>query len=97
MILTIVAFIIIMALIIAAIFLIVDLACLPGRIAQSRGHPHADAVKIAGVIGIVTGVLWFLALIWAYVPYPSSTGTRSASGSGVSVPADGTAVRETSV
>ncbi len=96
MMLTIVAFIVIAAFVIGAIFLIVELAVLPGRIAQLRGHPQAEAIKIAGMIGIVTGVLWPLALIWAYVFYPSSTGTGSASDSGVSVPADGAAVRETS-
>ena len=71
MVLWVIAFLIIVALIAAAIFLIIDLARLPGEIAARRGHPHADAVRIAGVIGIFTGILWVLALIWAFIPYPS--------------------------
>jgi hypothetical protein len=63
-------FIGIVAFVFAIIFLIVDLARLPGEIARHRGHPQADAVKIAGIIGIVTGVAWPIALIWAYLPYP---------------------------
>ena len=70
MVLWVIAFLIIVALIGAAIFLIIDLARLPGEIAAQRRHPYANAVRIAGVIGIVTGILWVLALIWAYVPYP---------------------------
>lgn len=65
------AILIMVALIAAAVFLVIDLARLPGEIAARRGHPHADAVRIAGVIGIFTGILWILALIWAHVPYPS--------------------------
>lgn len=43
------------------------LARLPGQIAAKRGHPQADAIAIAGWLGILAaGVLWPLALIWAY-------------------------------
>ncbi len=47
-------------------FVALDLAVLPGRIARQRGHPQADAVRMAGIIGFLTAVLWPLALIWAY-------------------------------
>ena len=40
---------------------------LPGRIAEKRKHPQADAIRVAGWIGLLTlGVLWPFALIWAY-------------------------------
>lgn len=71
MILWIIAFLVMVALIAAAIYLIIDLALLPGRIADHRGHPQVDGVRIAGILGIFTGILWVLALIWAFVPYPS--------------------------
>ncbi len=82
MVLWVVAFLIILALIAAAVFLIIDLARLPGEIAARRGHPHADAVRIAGVIGIFTGILWILALIWAHVPYPSQAAPVPHGGAG---------------
>lgn len=47
-------------------FVLLDMAVLPGRIARQRGHPQADAVKMAGILGILTFVLWPLALVWAY-------------------------------
>lgn len=43
------------------------LGALPGRIARKRGHPQADAIAVGGWIGLLFfGVLWPLALIWAY-------------------------------
>jgi hypothetical protein len=39
------SFLIIIALIAAGVYLVVDLARLPGEIAAQRGHPHADAVR----------------------------------------------------
>lgn len=86
-----IAFLIIVALIAAIVFLIIDLARLPGEIAARRGHPHADAVRIAGVIGIFTGILWVLALIWAHVPYPSQAASALHDKSGAQMP-DGAAL-----
>ncbi len=46
---------------------IVALAIWPGRTARARNHPYADAVNVAGWVGILAGgVLWPLALVWAY-------------------------------
>ena len=43
------------------------LGALPGQIAARRGHPQADAIRVAGWVGLVTlGLLWPVALIWAY-------------------------------
>jgi cytochrome b561 len=48
-------------------YVIYRLGGLPGAIARSRNHPQADAINICGWMGIITLVLWPLALIWAYV------------------------------
>lgn len=45
---------------------VVWLAMLPGKVAVQREHPQADAIRIAGWLGIVTGIVWIVALIWAY-------------------------------
>jgi hypothetical protein len=45
----------------------VFLASLPGKIAADRGHPQADAIRVAGWLGLLTMGLFFpIALIWAY-------------------------------
>lgn len=49
------------------------LARLPGQIAAKRGHPQADAIAVAGWLGILAaGILWPLALIWAYGKPPAA-------------------------
>jgi hypothetical protein len=48
---------------VAAVFV----GSLPGKIAADRGHPQADAIRVAGWLGLVTMGLFFpIALIWAY-------------------------------
>lgn len=40
---------------------------LPGKIATKRHHPQADAINVCGWFGVLTmGLLWPLAIIWAY-------------------------------
>lgn len=63
-------FIPVMVVMIAA--LIVFLGTLPGKIARKREHPWADAVNAASWIGLVTGVLWPFAFVWAFVPLPQA-------------------------
>lgn len=41
---------------------------LPGRIAISRKHPDAEAVKIMGYAGFLVMVPWIQAFIWAFKP-----------------------------
>lgn len=48
-------------------YVIYRLGGLPGAIARSRNHPQADAINICGWMGIITVVLWPLALVWAYL------------------------------
>jgi hypothetical protein len=60
-------FVVLGVLLVATIALAVLLGSLPGKIAVGRAHPQADAIRVAGWIGLLTlGVLWPFALIWAY-------------------------------
>lgn len=52
---------------ILAAFILYKLGGLPGSIARSRGHPQADAITICGWMGIITIVLWPIALVWAHL------------------------------
>jgi uncharacterized protein DUF3302 len=55
---------------------------LPGSIAAARGHPQAGAINVCGWMGLITLVLWPVAMIWAHLNQkPSSEGGVSAEGS----------------
>lgn len=60
------ALFVLLTLIVTMLGVVVWLAMLPGKIAVQREHPQADAIRVAGWLGIVTGVVWMAALIWAY-------------------------------
>jgi hypothetical protein len=47
---------------------LVWLAGMPGRIAISRKHPDAEAVKVMGYLGFLPIVPWLQAFIWAFKP-----------------------------
>ena len=64
--------------------MLAGIAALPGWVARKRNHPQAAAVNIGGWFGLPTGVLWVLAMVWAYMKYPSTTINSSA---GVSIDA----------
>ena len=54
---------------------IIKLHELPGNIAQSRGHPQLDAIRICSLLGLIIFPFWMMALIWAYMkpvfkPFP---------------------------
>jgi hypothetical protein len=74
------ALIVLVTMLVSLLGVLVALAMWPGRAARSRGHPNADAVAVAGWVGLLAGgVLWPLALVWAYTvparqwhPAPSS-------------------------
>ena len=75
MILDIFALIVLLILIAFGIVLLVVLGPLPGKIAKQRNHPQADAIQVMGWIGLITlGLLWLIALIWAYTK-PSRSGS----------------------
>ncbi len=77
MVLMIAAAVVILFLIFLILFVLVDLALLPGRVARQRGHPQADAVQVFGIIGLFTGVLWPLAVTWAYYDPSRGPGWKS--------------------
>lgn len=39
---------------------------LPGRIAEGRNHPQAEAITVCSVLGLLVFPLWMAALVWAY-------------------------------
>ncbi len=73
------ALVVIAVLIAAVVIIIVSLGSLPGAIAEKRGHPQATAVNVASWLGIATlGLLWPLALIWAFLKPASATANNTA-------------------
>ena len=69
------AFIVFAVLLAVAVIIIVGLGSLPGAIARKRGHPQAAAVNVASWLGLaMLGILWPLALIWAFMK-PSASGS----------------------
>jgi hypothetical protein len=67
-ILDLIAFAVFAVLLAAVVVIVVSLGQLPGQIAHQRGHPQAAAITVAGWLGVATaGILWPLALIWAFV------------------------------
>jgi hypothetical protein len=73
---------VVMAVIVAVVVIaIVSLGRLPGQLARKRGHPQADAVNVAGWIGVATaGLIWPLALIWAFTAPSKQDSSVSLSG-----------------
>jgi hypothetical protein len=64
----IIAFVVFVVLIVAVVIIVVSLGQLPGRIAEKRGHPQAAAINVASWLGLATGgLLWVIALIWAFL------------------------------
>lgn len=59
---------------VVSLLLIVLLAALPGQLAKRAGHPQANAINVCGWLGLPTGVLWVVALVWAFTrrPLPGS-------------------------
>lgn len=58
------AFLLVAALVGLAV--IVGIAALPGQVAKQRKHPQKDAINICGWLGLPTGVLWVVAMVWAF-------------------------------
>lgn len=53
---------------ISILIILLWIAGLPGKIAISRKHPDAEAVKIMGYAGFLAVVPWINAFIWAFKP-----------------------------
>ncbi|HVM74488.1 MAG TPA: DUF3302 domain-containing protein [Candidatus Saccharimonadales bacterium] len=73
-------FSLIVLLVIIGVFvaIILVLAWLPGNIARKRHSPWAEAINVAGWIGIVLFPIWMLALIWAFYKPRSGQGAAIA-------------------
>jgi uncharacterized protein DUF3302 len=72
------AFVVFAVLIAVAVVAIVSLGQLPGRLARKWGHPQAPAINVASWIGMATGgLLWPLALIWAFIIPSGSHASRN--------------------
>ncbi len=66
------AWVVLAILVASAVAMIFIAGSLPGHIARTRGHPWAQAVRVAGWVTLLFGfVLWPIALIWAYVDVPA--------------------------
>lgn len=62
------AFVVFAVLLAVAVIVVVTLGSLPGQIAHRRGHPQAAAVNVTAWLGVATlGLLWPLALVWAFL------------------------------
>ncbi len=59
------------------LIVIVFLAALPGQIAKRTKHPQADAINVCGWLGLPTGVLWAVAMVWAFTRPGSSIAANS--------------------
>ena len=63
-----------------AVYMLFVLGGLPGRVAGQRRHPQADAIRIMGWLGLLTGgIVWAVALVWAYMT-PKSAALASPPG-----------------
>ena len=49
-----------------AVFALYFLGGWPGKIARARSHPQAEAINICGWLGLLTGVSWVVAMVWAH-------------------------------
>lgn len=66
--LSLLALVVMILLLVVAVVAAVLLGGLPGRIAQRREHPQADAIRVCGWMGLLTlGILWPVAMIWAHL------------------------------
>ncbi len=50
-----------------ALYVVWFVASMPGRIADERGHPKADAIRVGGWATLIFGIVgWPWVLMWAY-------------------------------
>ena len=65
--LDVVSLVILAILIVGALFLVLIVAAVPGVLAKKRHSPWAEAINVAGWIGVLLPPIWMLALIAAFV------------------------------
>ncbi|QOL27180.1 DUF3302 domain-containing protein [Thalassotalea sp. LPB0316] len=61
------AWVVFITIIVAALAIVVALCKIPGKIAKDNNHPQAEAINVAGWLGLLLsfGVIWVIAIIWA--------------------------------
>ncbi len=74
------ALIVLLTIVATILAVVVWLAMLPGKVARERGHPQAEAINVAGWLGILTGIVWMVALIWAYTVADDMNSASAAGG-----------------
>ncbi|MEJ2086297.1 MAG: superinfection immunity protein [Acidobacteriota bacterium] len=45
---------------------IIKIHTYPGKIAEARNHPQAEAIDVTSLLGLIIFPFWMVALIWAY-------------------------------
>ena len=65
MVLDIIALVVMLVIAGVGIWLVVIIGGLPGKMARAANHPQTNAINMLAWVGLITGVGWFLALIWA--------------------------------
>jgi Na+/H+ antiporter NhaD/arsenite permease-like protein len=65
-------------LVVLVVWFLAEMAMLPGKIARKRNHPQAEAISVAGWLGLLVtmGLVWVLAVIWAHMRPDSQPGTQ---------------------
>lgn len=59
-------FVIGIAALIAFFSIFIFIITLPGKVAIRRNHPHAESVKLMGLMGFLAVVPWIHAFMWAF-------------------------------
>ncbi len=59
-------FVIGVAALIAFFSIFIFIITLPGKVALRRNHPHAESVKLMGLMGFLAVVPWIHAFMWAF-------------------------------
>jgi Protein of unknown function (DUF3302) len=68
------AFVVFAVILAVVVVIVVSLGKLPGQLARKWGHPQAAAINVTSWIGVATGgLLWPVALIWAFIVPSKST------------------------
>ena len=65
-------------LLVGVLFLILIVAAIPGVLAKKRHSPWAEAINVAGWVGVLLPPIWMLALIAAFVRPQTGEGAQIA-------------------
>ena len=69
---------VLLVVIIVFVGVVLALGWFPGHMAKKWNSPWAEAITVAGWIGVLLPPLWMIALIWAFVRPPAGTGAQIA-------------------